>query len=190
MRHTYRNIIAPALCCWLLLAVTACSNHPATRTATERTQTQAPAASPVLPGTGASTPPADVVRASTSGVRIIANGSAETVVRLTVADGYHINANPPSFSYLKATELEVEPGGGITAGKPFYPPSLVKKFEFSEQPLAVYEGETIIRLPLRAAKTAAKEAHTLRAKVRVQACDQQACYPPRTIETTIPVTVE
>ena len=187
MRHTYRNITTPALCCWLLLAAAACSNHPATRTVTERTQTPAPAASP---GADVNTPPADVVRVDAPAVRIMTNGSAEAAVRLTVAGGYHINANPPSFSYLKATELEVEPGGGISAGKPVYPPSLVKKFEFSEQPLAVYEGETIIRLPLRAVKTSAKEAHTLRAKVRVQACDQQACYPPRTIEITIPVTVE
>jgi hypothetical protein len=138
----------------------------------------------------AKAPPSDVVKVDAPGVEIKAGGSAEVAVKLTIAGGYHINANPPSFSYLKATELSVEPGGGITPGKPVYPSSVTRKFAFSKDPLAVYEGEAAIKLPLSAAESAQKGAQTLHAKLRIQACDEEACYPPRTLETSIPVTVK
>ena len=134
--------------------------------------------------------PADVVRADAPAVEVKAGGSAEAAVKLTIAQGYHINANPPTFSYLKATELTVEAGQGVTAGKPAYPASVTRKFSFSKDPLAVYEGETAIRLPLAAAADAKKGPQTLKGRLRVQACDDEKCYPPRTLETSIPVTVK
>ncbi len=135
-------------------------------------------------------PPADVVRTDVPAVEIKAGGAAEATVKLTIASGYHINANPPSFSYLKATELTVEPGEGVTAGKPTYPSSVTRTFTFSKDPLAVYEGETAIKLPLTAAADAKKGARNLKGKLRVQACDDEKCFPPRTMETSIPVTVK
>lgn len=119
-----------------------------------------------------------------------AGGEAVASIKLTIASGYHINANPPSFPYLKATELEIEPSAGITPGKPVYPSSVTRKFAFSKDPLAVYEGETEIKLPLSAASDAPKGAQTLKGKLRIQACDEEACYPPRTVETSIQVTIK
>src|ERR687897_797037 len=55
----------------------------------------------------------DVVKANPQEVTIAAGESGEAVVRLQIVDGYHVNANPPSFSYLKATELELTPADGI-----------------------------------------------------------------------------
>jgi hypothetical protein len=140
--------------------------------------------------TSSEAPPADVVRVDAPGAELTAGGTTEATVKLAVASGFHINANPPSFSYLKATELTVEPGAGVTVGKPTYPPSVTRKFTFSKDPLAVYEGETEIKLPLTAAADAKKGAQTLKGKLRVQACDEEKCYPPRTIEAAIPVTVK
>ncbi len=134
--------------------------------------------------------PADVVRVDVPAVEVKAGDSRVAEVKLTIAQGYHINANPPTFSYLKATELTVEPGQGVTAGKPTYPASVTRKFSFSKDPLAVYEGETAIKLPLAAAADAKKGAQTLKGKLRVQACDDEKCYPPRTLEASIPVTVK
>lgn len=133
---------------------------------------------------------ADVVMVTASKVEAAAGESVETDVRLAITNGYHINANPPSSSFQIATELIVEPSDGITPGKLVYPPSIKKKFPFNEEPLAVYESEAIIKLPLRVEKGAVKGDHILRARLRVQACDDQACFPPRTIETSIPVTVK
>jgi hypothetical protein len=184
-----RNNFALIFCSLLLFVFTACSqSENATKQAANASPNSSTPESPVSTSTKA--PPADVVRADVANVEIKAGGSAEASVKLTVASGYHINANPPSFSYLKATELQVEPNEGITPGKPVYPASVTRKFAFSKDPLAVYEGEATIKFPLNAASSAKHGEQTLKGKLRVQPCDEEACYPPRTIETSIPVTIK
>jgi hypothetical protein len=139
---------------------------------------------------GVKTPPADIVLVDATGVEIAAGGAAEASVRLTIADGYHISANPATLSYQIATQLNVEPGDRITAGKPVYPPSITRKFAFEPQPFAVYEREAIIKLPLRVEAGASPGSRSLPVKLRVQPCDDQACYPPRTINSSISVKVK
>ncbi|HEX8891569.1 MAG TPA: protein-disulfide reductase DsbD domain-containing protein [Pyrinomonadaceae bacterium] len=136
------------------------------------------------------TPPADVVKASADPVEVKAGASAEANVKLTVASGYHINANPASFDYLIPTALQLQPGPDITADAPVYPASVTKQFKFSPQPLKVYEGDVSIKVNLKAGSKAQKGEQKVAAHVRVQPCDEESCYPPRTIETTIPVTVK
>jgi uncharacterized protein len=135
------------------------------------------------------TAPPQVVTASVEEVKIDAGGSAETSVLLDIADGYHVNANPPSDKFYIGTELTAEAQEGITPGKPTYPPALTKKFGFAKEPLAVYEGRAVIKLPLTAAGTASKGRHTFKARVRVQPCNDEACLNPRYIEAAIPVVV-
>lgn len=137
----------------------------------------------------ATMPPAEVVRASTSELKMRAGGEGVAEVRLDIAAGYHVNANPPTHKYLIPTSLEITPVEGITTGVVAYPKSLTKKFAFDPQPLAVYETEATIRLPLRVAAATPAGEHTLPARVRVQPCDHQACYPPRTVDAFIKVVV-
>jgi DsbC/DsbD-like thiol-disulfide interchange protein len=180
------RIIAFILCGMLLPAFAACTrkDEKAAAGAANTSSNQDASAA------GIKTPPADIVRAEAASVEIAAGGSAEAVVLLTIADGYHISANPATLSYQIATQVNVEPSDGITVGQPVYPASEMKKFSFEPQPFAVYEGKAPIKLQLRAGAGAAKGAHNLKAKVRVQACDDQACYPPRTLNTSIPVNVK
>lgn len=176
--------------CLLALFLSACSQTETSRPGATTTATPGASNSSATTETATKAPPSDVVRVETPGVEIKAGSSGEATIKLTIANGYHINANPPSFPYLKATELTVEPNAGITAGKPVYPASVTRKFAFSKDPLAVYEGETAIKLPLSAAAGAQKGAQKLTGRLRIQACDEEACYQPRTIEAFIPVTVK
>jgi predicted component of type VI protein secretion system len=132
----------------------------------------------------------DVVKISPSAVQIPANGSAEALVTLSISPGFHVNANPATFSYLIATQLTAGKVEGITVGTPGYPAAVKKKFQFAEKPLAVYEGETPIKLNLRTETNAAAGSRSLPVNVRVQACDEEQCFPPATINTTISVTVK
>lgn len=175
----HRNLLLIFSGCLLALALASCSKTENTSQPSANNQANAGASK---------SPPADVVRASASEVALKAGGQGEAAVRLNIADGYHINANPAS-RYQIATELKVEAGDGLTPDKPVYPASLIKKFAFSDQPLAVYEGDVVIKLPLRADSNAAKGARTIPAKLRVQPCDNEVCYPPRTIDLSIPVTI-
>ena len=149
-----------------------------------------PAPSPGLLTADGRTPPAEVVRASAPAVEARAGGSVTASVRLDIAEGYHVNANPPTHSYLIPTQVDLAAEPGVAAGKPTYPSPLKKKFAFDPQPLAVYEKEATVNLPLNVDAAATKGARTLRARVRVQPCDDQACYPPRTVETTLELNVK
>jgi hypothetical protein len=131
-----------------------------------------------------------VVQASVAPLEVSAGGEAMVPVKVQIKEGYHINANPPTFAYLKATEVSAEVGEGLSAGKPLYPASVMRSFTFAEKPLAVYEGETEIKLPLKAAGSAAKGTRTLPLKLRVQACDDKACYPPGTINLPVGLTIK
>lgn len=170
------------LTCCLLLAAVAC-----TRTAPQGT-TDTTTAAPPIPPTAKATP-RQIVQASAAPVTLKQGGTGEAQVRLQIADGYHVNANPASFSYLKATEVEVAQGGGVAPGQPVYPVAVTKKFQFASQPIAVYEHEAVIKLPLHASGTTTKGTQSLPVRVHVQACDEEVCYPPTTVETQLPVTI-
>ena len=153
----------------LLLGCAACTSQPgatgdnADSNAASTTSTPTPATSTTSTTSAMSAPPANIVRASAEALEIRAGGTAEASVRLEIDAGYHVNANPPTHSYLIPTELSVVAQEGISAGKPVYPPALSKKFAFDPQMLAVYEGAVSIKLPLRVEADARKGSRTLSA---------------------------
>jgi hypothetical protein len=132
----------------------------------------------------------DVVKATANDVTIKAGSNGDAVVHLSIQSGYHVNANPPTFPYLKATELEIPQSPGITVSFIVYPNPLTKTFPFAEKPLAVYEGVTDIKAKLKVDKSAKAGRHDVPAKVQVQACDNQVCYAPGTLDITIPLVVK
>ena len=125
-----------------------------------------------------------------SAIEIARGNSAEAIVRLSISTGYHINANPATFPYLIATAITPGKAEGIIVGKPAYPIAEKRNFQFEEQPLAVYEDEVQIRLSLHADPKASPDSRSLPISVRVQACDNEKCYPPANLETTIPIEVK
>lgn len=142
---------------------------------------------------------AQVVKLSASPVSIPPNASADAVATLAISPGFHINANPATFPYLIATEVQhiTHPDESLPLmGKPVYPAAFRKKFDFAEQPLAVYEGEVSIKVPLRLPNPTktygqiTKGPHSFPITVKVQACDNEKCYPPATLEATIPIEVK
>ena len=91
---------------------------------------------------------------------------------------------------LIATTLTVITPPGIKADAPVYPPGQSMKFTFDPQPLSVYAGKAEIGLRLHADGKQAAGVVNIPAKLRYQACDDTACYPPKTIEVVIPVSVK
>jgi len=132
----------------------------------------------------------DFVKASAHPVEIKRNESAEAIVEIRIDSGYHVNANPPTFPYLKATEFELVPTQGISVNFIVYPDPITKTFGFAEKPLAVYEGTTNIKVNLKADKAAPAGSQNLSGKLRVQACDDQVCYAPGTLAVSIPLSIK
>jgi hypothetical protein len=173
-----------AVVCLLFFLVTQACTKPVQNSATDSGRTAA-ASSPAQRITSES-----VVKVEAPPVEIAAGGSAEALVRLTIQSGYHVNANPPTYPYLKATELEIPPADQLSVGVITYPQALIKQFAFAEQPLAVYEGTSELKATLKADKSATPGQRSISARLRIQACDEQVCYPPGTREILIPVNVK
>jgi hypothetical protein len=151
----------------------------------QKTETNAPAPSP--PGARHSV---DVVKASAPETEIARNQTGDALVQLNIEKGYHVNANPPTFPYLKATELTLAQTPGVSVSFIVYPNPITKSFPFAEKPLAVYEGATTIKVKLKVDKAAHPGKQNLSAKLLVQACDDQVCYAPGTLEVSIPLSIK
>jgi len=147
-----------------------------------------PSSAPASPAPVSSS--AEVVQIRAANISLSAGGKVDAEVRLSISSGFHVNANPATFPYLIPTEVTPGKIDGLTAGPAFYPPAEKKKFQFAEVPLAVYEGDVLIKLPLRAEKNAATGTRSLPLAVRVQACDHEKCFPPATVNATIVVDVK
>jgi len=85
----------------------------------------------------------------------------------------------------------VQPGKveGITVGKIAYPAGVAQKFAFADQPLSVYEGRVTIPIALSIAADI-KGQRMLPLKVRVQACDNEKCLPPATLDSAIAINID
>lgn len=169
------------ICCASLLLLTSCSRPPV-----PDAPSAAPGESPAAEKISSET----VVKASVEPVAIPAGGSGQATVQISIRNGYHINANPPTFPYLKATEVEVTDTEGILVDYTYYPSPLTKKFSFAEKPLAVYEGQVPVTIAFNAANSAKKGQRSISGTLRIQACDDQVCYPPGKIDIVIPVTIK
>jgi DsbC/DsbD-like thiol-disulfide interchange protein len=124
-------------------------------------------------------------------VHLKVGSTADAAVEIVVQDGFHVHANPPSLPNFIATQVTLESSNGLAVGKPVYPaPTANKKFQFSDAPLAVYEGRVIVKVPVKAPPGAPVGSFSLKGKVRAQPCDEEVCYPPRNLEVSIPVMVE
>ncbi len=140
---------------------------------------------------GAAAPPAPtaIVHVTAAPVTVHAGGTAVAAIDLAITAPWHINANPPSPSYMIATSVDVHRTTGLMPGLPKYPPGKSLKVEFDPKPLAVYDQTVTIHVPIRAAANAAAGKVVLAAKLRFQSCNDQVCLAPTTIPFQIPVTV-
>ena len=132
----------------------------------------------------------DVVKAQPQEATLAPGESGETLVLIQITNGYHVNANPPNQPYLKPTELELKPTDGISLESVTYPDPLVRTFGFSDKPLKVYEGNTQLKVRLKADKKVTPGKHNLSAKLRVQACDEKVCYAPGALDLVLPVNIK
>jgi len=147
-----------------------------------------------VPMTSSSSPAPKEISSSDQVVKVfghfIPSSSPPASVELVITPGFHVNANPATFPYLIATDVQPGKVDGLTVSdKLAYPPPKMETFSFADQPLAVYEGNVTIPIPLTAAP-GARGPRTIPFKIRVQACDNEKCYPPATLDAALSIDVD
>lgn len=101
-----------------------------------------------------------------------------------IRENLHINSHTPREEYLIPTVFSIPDSSGVRLADAVYPAGV--DFDLPVEPsekLSVYTGEFTINARI----VAAAGDHLVEAKLHYQACDQNACMPPKTI--TVPIDV-
>lgn len=117
-------------------------------------------------------------------VAIPAGKPNQVELHFRVAQGLHVNSHTPSEEFLIPTDLAIPDGSGVKLLAANYPAGTIISLPFDPKTrLSVYTGEFIIQTRV----VAAPGNHLVQAKLHYQACDQNQCMPPKTINVPIDV---
>ncbi len=129
------------------------------------------------------------LRLAADAEKIVAGGSFRVAVVATIAPGWHVNSNAPLEDYLIPTEAAIGPVEGLTFGPPSYPAHREAKLPFSDKPLALYDGQTVIVFEGKADAALAPGPRTLRATLDYQPCNDAQCLAPSQTEAMLEIEV-
>ena len=117
-------------------------------------------------------------------VTVQAGKATPVALHFRIKEGLHINSHEPKEEFLIPTVLSIPESSGVRLEAATYPAG--KEFVLPVDPstkLIVYTGEFAIQTRM----VAQPGDHMVEAKLRYQACDDNACLPPKTI--TVPIDV-
>ena len=131
-----------------------------------------------------------VAKVSASAPTVQRGKTTLVAVRVAVASRYHVNSNPATEKSLIPTSVKLTAPKGFKVGKARYPKGKMKSFAFTKKPISVYDGTTVIRVPVTVPRTAKTGTHNLTGTVRYQACDDKNCLMPVNAKFTVKLRVK
>ena len=120
---------------------------------------------------------------------VVPGSDARIVLAVEIEGEYHINCPVPADEFLIPTQVMIAELPGFIFDQPIYPPPVEKTYEFSEEPMSVYEGAIHIGIPARAEAGVDPGRYRLEATLSYQPCDHMACYPPEEKVFALDITV-
>lgn len=121
--------------------------------------------------------------------RVQQGRTVQAAIVMNIPNGYHVNSSRPLSKFSIPTVLKIDAPGGIRVGPVSYPRAQVRKFSFSEDKIAVYEGRAVLRFNVTVPASYQTGVAQLRARLRYQSCTDEVCFQPTTREINLPVTV-
>jgi hypothetical protein len=117
-------------------------------------------------------------------VTVAAGKPSDLTLHFRISQGLHINSHTPKDEYLIPTTFSIPDGLGVKLQEASYPAGT--EFTLPADPatkLSVYTDEFVIQARI----VAEAGNHLIEAKLHFQACDKNACLPPKTIPVAIDV---
>ena len=117
-------------------------------------------------------------------VSVVAGKPSAVTLHFRIQQNLHINSHTPREQYLIPTVFAIPESSGVRLASATYPTGM--DFTLPADPsekLSVYTGEFSIDARI----VASPGDHLVEASLHYQACDQNACMPPKTI--TVPIDV-
>src|SRR6185295_19606444 len=103
-------------------------------------------------------------------------------VVMEIPQGLHVQSSKPLDKFLVATKLDVETPQGMKVGPIQYPRALMRNLKFSKAQVAVYEGRAVLRFNLTVPANYGGSSGEIKGRLKFQACNDDACFPPITRE--------
>jgi hypothetical protein len=117
-------------------------------------------------------------------VTVVAGKVSDVTLHFRIGPGLHINSHTPKDEFLIPTTFSIPHGSGVRLNNATYPvgTDITLPLDPSTK-LSVYTTEFTIQA--RIVATAGN--HLVEGKLHYQACDKNACMPPKTIPVAIDV---
>ncbi len=126
-----------------------------------------------------------LVTAAPQKVSVRRGENVEAVVTFHLRAGYHVNSNAPNEDYLRPLRLKWEPGT-LAASEVVYPKAEQRNYSFSAKPVAVFTGDFRVVTRFKADASAPPGPGVVIGKLSYQACNENTCFRPATLEVRLP----
>jgi len=121
------------------------------------------------------------------GVVVKKGATIEVKLLATLNEGFHLNSHTPTEDYLIPLSLKWD--GPLEAVDIVYPKPQLEKYSFDDKPLSVLTGQFPLVTKFKAPASAALGPVTLNGEVRYQACNNNACFPPKKVPVKLTIQV-
>lgn len=124
------------------------------------------------------TDPVVTVTASVSANQIRPGDSFKILVQAVIDHEWHINSHQPLEEFLIPTVVKFDTIPGLEITKTHYPEGQLRRFQFSEQPLSVYDGSVTVWAQVKTANDFPLGDLKISGKFFYQACNDVSCLAP------------
>ncbi|MBS1519067.1 MAG: protein-disulfide reductase DsbD [Bacteroidetes bacterium] len=117
------------------------------------------------------------------------NDTVKIALNVSINKPYHINSYVVEDPTLIKTSVSV-PENKFKIISSFFPESEKLKFEFSDNEINVYEGKIAVGIYLTVTDKNLSGILIVPVKLSFQACDEKACYPPKSVTDTVRINID
>ncbi|MGE3573261.1 MAG: protein-disulfide reductase DsbD domain-containing protein [Dehalococcoidia bacterium] len=110
------------------------------------------------------------------------------LARIALPPGLHAYGLPVPAGYIPTT-VSVRGPENVEIGQAIYPPTTPFRVEGLDEEFHVFEGDIEIEVPILSSEYQA-ESVKFEVEIRYQACDDQTCFLPQTVNLTIEAPVK
>jgi hypothetical protein len=113
-------------------------------------------------------------------VTVALGRSTPLTLNFHIKPGFHVNSHQPTNPELIPTEVRFTPPPDLVIAKVQYPAGVLTSFPFDpSEKLSVYTGDVTVKALVLTAPKATAGPYTVHGELKYQACDNNACYPPK-----------
>lgn len=129
------------------------------------------------------------IKAFSSLDKLYLGSENKLAVKINIEEKWHINSNKPYDEFLIPTELTLAENKNFQLVKVIYPKAKDYKFDFSENPLSVWEKEVVLGSVIKVNENVKPGTYSLIFVIDYQACNNMSCLAPSSVTDTLQIEV-